>query len=1793
MAWRWAAISSALAMAMAAGPAFTSTLVQLNRCTPSSTTAACLAYERCKATHRCGRAVEEYTIATATLQSFGQQFPQGNRTAIPLMNDFEDWKTGMLGWRITPHFAPPTPFGLSTYAWPVLGSLELAQGNILIDTTTARIYGDVTLQGVVTRTAANTTVAVFNFLTLYLGDQVRVQLKGVNALVLLSRSSAVIDTPLVAPPGLLGGFPGGEYSAAYNVNGPGSSNVRVYVHTISTTATVSPTIQQVSTRAAPGQTIRGTFVLQLRQVNSSEIPYDASAQAVKRIIEDSFASVHVGIVDVQKVGQDIASVGRAWRITFMTAVGQVPLLTSFSRLTGLDSSVQTSLLAPGNQLDGYFRLRFLGQLSPPIAYNIKPREFETLLLQAFNLTSAYVQRSDPLDQCAQGGYAGQPSSSEPAWLLPDSANPQPPLCGSAPTSVRGYVWNVQVTTTRGNVSPTSPTSFVTPAPLDAFVAVTANSEGPTLLGAGASIIISSALGFSMAYGGAGGAYGGVGGPGYSSPLPLSTYGDVAISDLLGGSGGAGGGQVAVDILPHPRPILGGAGGGAMYIGAINDVTIGPSGLLSVNGAPGEAGFFPGGGGSGGSLVLTSGTNVHVLGVLQAVGGAGGSSSQYPLGGGAGGGGRISVQAHAYAVAPTGAMLSQGTLHLDLQTQLQLSHDPFRGAAQTTKSLYLAKYTLDPNPRMEGPAYSFPPSQPARISYFTMVGATQEGTLATNRGAVFNCAVFGVVGVADATTFVWAIGLVNGRFTFGAGLPTHAQPLRELYAEPVVPFRWYQVDVFMDWTRSTLSIRLDGVTVAADVAFATDKLSSVGIYLADAMQTWWDEIYVGTDETLQFACPRMNPVTGQLSVAPRPRPLWNTAVLGPATTFSGKVRHASHVSARPIYAYNDGGLVPNDGPAHRSYLNDIRDARTYDGSDDALISLGELLNVPLPLDPSIVLPLTPSPDASPQASLRTPNETDYWYSEVYGSSGGIGACSTNDGGRTWRNEGVMLHFANLTDPFGNTLQQSLRASRPKVVLNPNGQFVLWMHVDNAANQVFLAMGLSGVAVAAYPNGPFEFQRSFYPMAATEAPGGQPINETHDQTVFCASESEAFLVQSYYKTVEYWLPRPIMDPLWESVKHSDGSTYYALTYHRAFFSDAYDNVDDIYLQRFRSEDIDWSISCCNRTTNVCSPSVDPNDPENNAFRAHSVPSHTDWGFPVYNIKTWRGSYFDALATNITRLLFETFAGMSSTYATPPSLQVTYPLPGESAPFINVNDPPNVLELILDTMGVPLPRSFVAKFDEFDMTYIDGNGDNKITLDELAALQTTGIKVLSTATYNQFQTEFAALKRAQLQALNPNGDDKVTYAEFTAWIGNDPGLMFDRFDLDKSGYLDENELSRFFIDRQLPRLDLISILLDPDFDGRVYYDMFESFVLNATTVLFVQYDFDRSNSLDSSEIALLEADLGVTFLDTSVLAQLVDPTSHLLTFTAYQQWMSASTSLVHDRVQQYKIDNAIVSTQPDRMTGPLHVVEQRRAKYLSIARLSPDFLSTETLVVELEGDFDGEGSLVDFARFNIAFADLSASSTPPRTVPFRQFLAPADFGHVASYWNGFQWELRPSAPPRFTYGTECTTLTPTNNADCLPCASQSPYMSPLVLQYQSLVPTLDQCRNDKALDAYIKQFDQQVSITLRFEQVAQLTSAGVQPHYTPCFNHSESVPCDVFQAYEGNVGDTALATPWNVAWDRSLRNVGTSTKLRASPMQQTSFGQTYAERYPDRFRTPPSTLYINSTNVPDQYANVLGGG
>ena len=95
--------------------------------------------------------------------------------------------------------------------------------------------------------------------------------------------------------------------------------------------------------------------------------------------------------------------------------------------------------------------------------------------------------------------------------------------------------------------------------------------------------------------------------------------------------------------------------------------------------------------------------------------------------------------------------------------------------------------------------------------------------------------------------------------------------------------------------------------------------------------------------------------------------------------------------------------------------------------------------------------------------------------------------------------------------------------------------------------------------------FEFVRSFYPDG----------NRTRDQTLFQDDDGTAYLFRTYYDTVEYVLPKAVMQPTWESVKNADGSINFALSYHRAEYEPGYDNYHDIYLQRWRTEDQPWKV------------------------------------------------------------------------------------------------------------------------------------------------------------------------------------------------------------------------------------------------------------------------------------------------------------------------------------------------------------------------------------------------------------------------------------------------------------------------------------------------------------------------------------------------------------------------------------------------------------------------------------------
>lgn len=158
--------------------------------------------------------------------------------------------------------------------------------------------------------------------------------------------------------------------------------------------------------------------------------------------------------------------------------------------------------------------------------------------------------------------------------------------------------------------------------------------------------------YELAFGGMGGANGGAGGKGRGLNEASPKLG-TSLKDIIGGSGGAAAGCHPHEVTMRPDSVRGGDGGGAIYISAYNDIVIGASGSLVVDGETGQAGRRGGGGGSGGSVSIHAGGVVTVYGLVSAVGGKGGDAQGVNMdlwgmsSGGGGGGGRIAVTCESY------------------------------------------------------------------------------------------------------------------------------------------------------------------------------------------------------------------------------------------------------------------------------------------------------------------------------------------------------------------------------------------------------------------------------------------------------------------------------------------------------------------------------------------------------------------------------------------------------------------------------------------------------------------------------------------------------------------------------------------------------------------------------------------------------------------------------------------------------------------------------------------------------------------------------------------------------------------------------------------------------------------------------------------------------------------------------------------------------------------------------------------------------------------------------------------
>jgi len=957
-----------------------------------------------------------------------------------------------------------------------------------------------------------------------------------------------------------------------------------------------------------------------------------------------------------------------------------------SLLAGLKADVQVQTLQDGDSVGGFFSLTFLNGYTRQVPSDILANDLENILEEDIDLLlSARVWRTDSGIQCWDG------------------------LCYDGPTPGGGRTWTLVLTTSIGNISPTSPTGALA-TQVGAVEMMTAN--GSLLTGQGVQIVVNQSLAlsdrqydsllslkipFSLAFGGGGAGNGGRGGKGARTKNSAGErYNTAVIADLLGGSGGQMGDMDIPSIHQHAKPTgRGGAGGGAIEIVAMNDIVIGTKGQLLVDAEDGYPGLvFGGGGGSGGSILLAAGGFVRLEGVLSANGGDGGqSTASQGFSGGGGGGGRVAVVAQSFTMEPTGVVQvsggdcfltlehavtnncsrggEQGTFFVDtLFDGLEFEIDWKTGAAESGRSLHVKNYQNITTPSgvvrpqwfgRKGPEYTFSqPRFPGRVTFYVKwnaFGGVSHVSRRNNWGAMFslngkldsitrNSSILIGIGFSDVITFGKNI-FYTADEQFYDKVFDQAEPHAQMN-------RWYYIDMHINWAVGTFDLYIDNVLRVDQGEFNIESgLFGIGLYATPGNEVWFDEIYVGDEQTsplMGFRCPTVTPFGVKAENLP-PKFGWEAEDFGPFTSRAHMQRHSQHVAQRKVYGFSNGGILPFDGDGDVVFQSDVKSRQSVrqPGGQPGYLHAGALLYVKgneVPED----LRESSTTSSGGQTKFWSGDQMNgasggryYWYGEHQYESGvsyllgGVHACSTNDF-ITWRDEGTMLHFINISDLVHNSSGPFV-ASQPKVLYNNmTNQYVMWMNIDNTNG----TLGLAGVAISDTPNGPFHFVRSFYPDG----------NTTYDQTVITDDHGVGFLARTYYNNIEYVLPEPLMMPIWESPRAENGSILFGLNFHRAFYEPENDNYHDIYMQRWRNEDIPWQVVCvnkitgANRTVNtltgrkadgsyctspdeykitvgqgqpaVASRFKDPTDPEFNKWVPSSVPG--------VKAQTWYYNYLD---------------------------------------------------------------------------------------------------------------------------------------------------------------------------------------------------------------------------------------------------------------------------------------------------------------------------------------------------------------------------------------------------------------------------------------------------------------------------------------------------------------------------------------------------------------------------------------
>ena len=1053
-----------------------------------------------------------------------------------------------------------------------------------------------------------------------------------------------------------------------------------------------------------------------------------------------------------------------------------------------------------------------------------------------------------------------------------------------------------------------------------------------------------------------------------------------------------------------------------------------------------------------------------------------------------------------------------------------------------------------------------------------------------------------------------------------------------------------------------SIRLNDVELVFEQKFIAESLGAVGLYNWHGAITWWDEIFLGPDNLMKFRCPRQYidlasssfkssaftdtqvgdlygegivdevgsgvigsgvGVGGTISIDRPEQTGWGTSVLpGEEDELQPITIHKSYLQKK-----FDGAIwLPSKDEReregrHKKLASGVT-MRSKDGDHDTVkggLESGAIVFVEGGQDETNTEPLAAENIYNSRTRAFTDRQriigstgTWFWFGDHVSPNplpalyGGVGACSTRDF-INWRNEGILLHYINVSDPFNSTGDYMI-VERPKLLYNTekimrqqeetlkskldadikqadfnvqqaseklsiaketvdaakslydfvtiqgmgedviapirqqyeeefalfkisenqyftkvqertsavwtygnistgidqnrlkrveithkrkkhhsfhgiNGSsYVMWMHADNKDN----SLGLAGVAKSAHPNGPYDFIRSLYPRdSPLEAPGLLPINETHDHTVLVdLASGSAFFVKTYYKNINYWLPRPVMCPLWESIKFNDNTPDFALSYHRGLYHRGYDDPDDIYLQRWRSEDKTWNHTCCYpdgtcddrlyqsrqdvtlkamRDDSPAGPrgTGNPNSPEEKSYdkdyRTYDVSDGDFRGDARLGNTTIR--YGNCPVGTVKRIKGQGANGRElTTRFKDPTIWATNKWQANAVPAFSpwgfqVYNVKLWKEDYFQALSTNITELIFKRFDR-DM-------DNRLSLNWENGTRSSQSEMAHLSRWIGFEVTADDIDLK----LDPDGDGFIPYGDFAFFIGRDADVLFDKYDADKSSFLNKTEIESLILEIGVPRHmkkrykdggmatigDFWTMkALDPDDDEETFYAAFERWLSEAPLTMFDLYDRDRNGVLNAAEIAEVISDIGVPINKTDLAA--LDPEgTGRVTRERMATWMRNYPSRSREAREYLKINNAPAQVYSDELVGPLQVVQKRRAKYISVNQLSFDYTEMGPLISEIEGEFFGGGandliSAIGATSISQWGIRLDMQEAP---VQSRMSLSPNELGYdSASYWNGRAWERHQESKAEYQYGADCIHIHGTKEG-CPESYAHSPYL------------------------------------------------------------------------------------------------------------------------------------------------------